>query len=705
MVASAIALGSTIRMQGTSPTGPGVIAAPTPLGSRATLSEAGRMAYWRSGQTGQLELWVSDLDGGRRWTIATASAGSDIALTRWSPDGGALAYVISGATLGVSRLDGATAFLDIPGELRTSRWRIVSFEWSPDATRLAATLRAANGVSNISEVWLINAKAGSLFERITTLGDAFAGRWISPTQLFIEEASGATIVMDLPSKAMRPLSGMPVTSPQIGRDGRVYFVGGLSVVADVVTQPVGNGWVWSATIGGDDLRRETKASRDQIRLFGMLADGRAVVGVPGGVYVVGDAYVPVAFQAGTVRRMVVSDDGKRAVGITEQRILLIDPTKVPRTLDPGALPPANAATVLLSSVRDADVWFPIKPVTLAASARASADAPKAKLAFTLGRAAWQADADGQIRALLTEQVGFLGTPRWSPNGERLAVPVGLPGNANTSSVWVTGQRGASRWDVPTRFAQEIRWSEDSTRFAFWSAAAPRFDEWTTQPFDADTGRALEKTPGRMIFAGGAAFSLTDGDPDAQQPIRVGQRLELVSAQGRRTITDAARLGAAPLLRALADQGQPALINAFAPSADGEYVAVWLWRARNSGISSGALVVVRIADGEPVWHVPMAPQAPHSDVAWSPSGHLLAWTTFTGGGGSPPGAPPSRRATVVDPVASRDLFVIEGGRFAGWAPDARWIYYARDEGLFAYRIDGSGTALIGPIGVPVVATKP
>ncbi|HEV8672325.1 MAG TPA: hypothetical protein VGS01_16480, partial [Candidatus Limnocylindria bacterium] len=340
LVASAIALGSTVRGPLLGPSVAPPTAEPTPLGSRATLSESGRMAYWRTAQGGQLELWVSDLDGGRRWTIATAGSGSDIALTRWSPDGNALAYVVAGQTLAISRLDGSTAYLDIPGDLRTQRWRIVSYEWSPDASRIAATFRAANGLSNTSDVHLVSARPAAVWERLTLLGDAFAGKWISPTHLFIEEASGATLVLDVASKALRPITGMPVTSPQIGRDGRVYFVGGQSVVGDVVAQPVGSGWVWSATIDGEDLRREIREAHDNLRLFGMLADGRAVVGVPGGVYVAADGYVPLAFQSGTVRRVIVSPDGKRMVGITDQRILLIDPAKLPRSVIAGGLPPA-----------------------------------------------------------------------------------------------------------------------------------------------------------------------------------------------------------------------------------------------------------------------------------------------------------------------------------------------------------------------------
>lgn len=239
-----------------------------------------------------------------------------------------------------------------------------------------------------------------------------AGRWIDGDRLFIETASGMIAVLDLASKTLRPITGMPATSPLVGRDGRVYFTGGRSVAADVATQPVASGWVWSATIDGDDVRRVTSADQAQARLFGLLADGRAVTGVPGGVYFAADALVPLAFVgAGTVRRVVVSDDGRRAIGITESRILQIDAAKMPRSLALGSLPPTAAATTLLSGLRDADVWTTRRPVALVRSAPPGTDGPRAKFAFLLGRALWQMDADGTVRTALTEPCRW---PRPSP---------------------------------------------------------------------------------------------------------------------------------------------------------------------------------------------------------------------------------------------------------------------------------------------------
>ena len=717
VVASAIALGATIRGPSSGPVGPTSGAGPTPVSSsRTTLSDAGRMAYWRTAASGQLELWVSDLDGGRRWTVATAGSGSDVALTRWAPDGNALAYVVAGQTLAITRLDGSTAYLDIPGELRTQRWRIVSFEWSPDSLRVAATLRAANGLSSVSDVYLVNARAAAVWERLTLLGDAFAGKWISPAELFIEEASGAVLTLDVASKSLRPITGMPVTSPQIGRDGRVYFVGGQFVVSDVAAQPVGNGWIWSATIDGDDLRREIRDAHDNLRLFGMLADGRAAVGVPGGVYVAGDSYVPLAFQSGTVRRVIVSPDGKRLVGITDQRILLIDPAKLPRALTGGSLPPADAASVLLSTVRDADVWFPARVGPLARStARPAEQGPRARLAFVLGRAIYLSAPDGVIRTLATEQSGgFVGQARWSPAGDRVAAPVSLPGAANASVVIVTTPTAFSRWEVPTRFPQGLSWSPDGKSFAVWSSAPPRGDEWTTQLYDADTGRPTEKIPGRAMFVGASKLVLGDGTPDAQG-IRLGQPVTVTSSTGSRTVTDAKRLSSSPLLKDLPDPAQPTAIFQISPSADGEHVAVWLTRLRGAAFNQIALVVVRVTDGEPVWTLPF-PQQPGqptpSDITWSSSGHLLAWWTVTSGGAG--SVPPLRRTSTVDPVTGRALQVIDG-RFAGWADgpartgsvtdQVPWFYVARDEGLFAYATDGGGPVREGPIGVPVTAAKP
>src|SRR5438477_7343229 len=126
------------------------------------------------------------------------------------------------------------------------------------------------------------------------------------------------------------------------------------------------------------------------------------------------------------------------IGITDQRILLLDPTKVPRAVIGSGLPPAEAATVLLSNVREADVWFPVRPVTLVRSTvRTVEGGPRAKLAFVLGKAIYQWDPDGSVRAIATEPTGgFVGPPKWSPAGDRVIAPVSFTAATATSAVVV-----------------------------------------------------------------------------------------------------------------------------------------------------------------------------------------------------------------------------------------------------------------------------
>jgi hypothetical protein len=46
-----------------------------------------------------------------------------------------------------------------------------------------------------------------------------------------------------------------------------------------------------------------------------------------------------------------------------------------------------------------------------------------------------------------------------------------------------------------------------------------------------------------------------------------------------------------------------------------------------------------------------------------------------------------------------------GRFAGWSPDGKWFYIARDTGLYAQLLSGGDPVRISPLGVPVSTTTP
>lgn len=701
VVASAVALVPTIHERAEAPGAP--IAA-----ARATLSDTARLAYWRAGAD-RLELWAGDLDGRRRWTVATAGEHDDPALLRWSPDGASVAYTTGGAggPLSIAHVDGTrTATILLPDALRGAGWKIVSFEWSPDSTRVAATIRAANGVGNESDVYLAPATDGGTWLRVTSLGDAFAGPWVDRDRLFVESGSGVIAVLDVASRELRPLTGMPAASPLVGRDGRVYFVGGRYASNVVALRPYASGWVWSTTIDGDDLRRETAVAGDQLRLFGMLADGRAAIGVPGGAYFSArQERIVLAFRSGTVRSLDVSGDGRRVIGWTGSRLLAIDPSKVDAAK--GALPSEDAARVLVGEVIDAGVWTPRTTPELAHVRPQSSAAPRARLAYVLGRTVWGSAADGSVRQIAAGPQYYISQPRWSPSGDRLAVVVTEGAPARASAI-VTGEGGTVRWDAPSLYPA-FRWTLDGNALAFTTGggiadrgAGPEPIPLITEVRDAATGSLLERLPGRVVWTPAGPVTLTDGErppgPSAH-PIFVRQRVEVAGPAGPRIVTDAALL-ASQVLTAGNVPFDP-VITEVLPFGDPSYLAVQVWKQTANAMADGALVVVRVRDGRAVWSLPMNNQSGPtytSDISASPAGRYVAWTEFERIEAT------NRRAFVADPLTGRGVLAVDG-RFGGWSPDPDWVYVARDEGLFAVRLDGSAEVRVSLIGVPVVAARP
>lgn len=701
VLASLIAVGATFRQS--SPGAPPAQAPPASASAspvaRAGLSETARLAYWRRAQGGSLELWVSDLDGGRRWRAATMSAGAEIALTRWSVDGSAVAYTLGGTRLGVVRLDGTLAWIDMPYALRSSGWKIVSLEWSPDASRVAATFRGAQGVGNESDVYLVDARAGATWERLTMLEDAFAGGWIDRDRLFIETVDGVVLIADAATGSLRPLTAASVTSPIVGRDGRVYLVHG-GVQPQLSGPPAAGGSIVSMTIDGRDVRTEMSSGDPNLamRLVGMLADGRAAVMGNGFAYFLGDRRISLQFPSGLVRKVAVSDDGARVVGMTESGVLLIDPSRI-RTSQP-----ASATTLLLSGVRDPDAWFPRPAVPLAHAGAPAAGGPRARLAFTLGRTLWLSDADGAVRGLLTDGRAFVSRPVWSPAGDRLAAV--RYADDGTAVPFVLRPDGSGRVDLGGAVGYRVRgvaWTGDG-RVAVQLVLDDRVLQHVTRVYDGATGRLEATVEGRASWVGDREIVLTDGDLDIDTGNRVEQRIVVREGATERVLTDARRLAADPLLADLPDQTLAPRIDDVEPTADPALLAVWLQRQRFGGYVSAALAVVRISDGAAVWRVPFSPREAPSDVAFGPAGRHVGWSAR--------GAFPSEVAAHVVDISTGATVVRVDGRFAGWSPDGASFYVARLEGLFAYRLDGSGLgvvveppAYVGPYGVPVAAARP
>lgn len=682
-----------------------------PAAPRTGLSETARLAYWRAGADGRAELWVGDLDGRRTWTVATVNDGAQVAQTRWSPDGSAVAYVEGGGTVvSAARVDEIGLMTaPLPPALLSSGWKVVGIEWSTDGKRIAATFRSGNGIGNDSDVYVVDTKGGG-WERITSIGDAFAAPWIDDERMLIETSGGMIAVLDLATRDVRPITGMPAASPLVGRDGRLYFVGGRYVRTDVSPKPYANGWVWSATVDGDDVRREGTVALDQMRLFGVLADGRAAVGVPGAVYLAHDDRIVLSFRGGTVRSVEISDDGRRLAGWTGSRVLLIDPSKVAGTL--GTLPSDDAARVVIDGLADADVWYPHQVPELAHAPAPDTDAPRARLAYQLGRSVWERGPDGTTRLVVSAPQYFASPPQWSPEGDRLAVVVapsgGIPGIAPPhGTAVVAGPRGTVRWEAPGSYPT-FAWSLDGRSLVFSvgggivdRGAGPEPAPWTTELRDADTGTLREKLDGRVIFCRGARVRLSDGDwkPEGRQLL--DQHVEVPGAGEPRVLTTASTLAS----QVLASHPAAAQIAQVVCLGDPGYVGMWVWNASSGVRNDGAFVVLRIADGRIASTLPYSDARSYRyDLSASPARAYIAWTEPGSGEPTLVGSVLDGNAHVADLVSGTQVD-LGRGRFAGWSPDPDWAYVARPDGLYAARVDGSRMVRVGPIGVTVAAAKP
>jgi hypothetical protein len=88
-----------------------------------------------------------------------------------------------------------------------------------------------------------------------------------------------------------------------------------------------------------------------------------------------------------------------------------------------------------------------------------------------------------------------------------------------------------------------------------------------------------------------------------------------------------------------------------------------------------------------------------DEAWSPASRHIGYSVISGQGQG------QRQRAIVRDAETGQIALEVDGRFAGWSPDGLWIYVARNEGLFARRLDGGELARFSLYGVPVSATKP
>ncbi len=691
LVSSAAVL-ATVRPSG--PATGNATAAPQASASHAApeLSRSSRLAYWRDKR-----LWISNLDGSLRYTIASVDDVRRVSLTRWSVDGSAVAYVDNGATLFVVPTQGDAIAVGLPRALGGSGYQIRDLRWSPGGTRIAATiLRPQDGRS---DAYVVDLSASDrTWTRITTMEDVFIGDWISDGELLGYTAGGAVVVIAATENgAVRLLTGAVGVSPVIGPDGRIhYLVGRVPISRDpsFPFQTAMRASVWSAATDGSDARQETTWELNDLRLDARLPDGRYLVhrGASNALGTVTDDVALLPSAAGVVERVRISPDGRTAYGFTSDKIVRIDLTKL--VAGPAATP-IGSITVFLDTSGDADVWFP-SALSLARGGARPPAAPSARYAFALGGHIWQMEKG--VATLLVSGPPFRRTaaplPRWAPDGDHILV-IGQAGQGLTAALEASlVDRSGNARPIPqtTGAGRSYAWSPSGSEVAIVvdrrGQSGTSSDAQLEVRFFDPTGRATRAPLAgtEIAWTARGLYLLDDLGAPAGQALR---RLE--GDVGARTLVTRDRLaadprtaiGRQPLLRET-----PALAGLDA-SPDGSFVTVRL-QITDPG-STRAYLAILDDEGAALQLIRVDDL---SDVAWSPKSALLGYTSGVRSG--------TERAFVISPAGT--TVAAETGRFAGWTPDGQWYLIGRAGSLYAYPVAGGAPVRLGPASAPVSAAE-
>ncbi len=672
------------------------------------LSPSGRLAYWRVEANGENHLWLANADNSRRRSVAKADQSSpEISRTKWSVDGGAVAYIEGGVRLVVVRVDGASVAYTLAPELRADGYRIVDHRSSPSGARIAATVQRMTGPQ--TDVYL--AGPGGTWTRLSTTEDMLAADWLTEEDLLVHTTGG--IVGRLRASGrdqLRPLTGLTGVTPVIGDDGRIYFLSGrvstFSGINETLVSAASSS-IWSMTADGDDLRRED---------ITLEPDGHRLDGVwPGGGYLLHRgmsvaqfartkaAAVELPTSAGTIERLRVAPDRRFALGFAGANLLRVD-------LKEGGTV-ANTV-VLLGSVGQGDAWFP-RTTSLARVTAAKVDVPAARYAFALGGHLWTMGADGVPSILRSGSANVqtlrrfaLAPPQWSPSGDRLLTLESLASGSSAFqliAVAITRDGKVSRYTTPASIGLTATWSPDGSQLAVVGLPATSTDpivllgDLTISILDHASGAVASTIPGREAYWSRAGIAvISNGTVRTGDRARDGQALELWTNGRPRQVTTVAKLiASAPGLAFAA--GLPRGVTqtvGLTAAPDGGHLAVHINVLGT--VTTPAFVALRARDGAPTLVVTGDTVA---DEAWSRDGRLIGYTAMTGSGST------ARRRVVARDVETGDVIFEAEGRFAGWSPDGSWLYVARSEGLFAKRLGGGDPVRFSPYGVPMAITAP
>jgi hypothetical protein len=684
VLAGALAMGGLLE-EGT--VAPGASPSASAVRAPVELSRAGRLAYWRTDPTEGTQLWVSNVDGSGRRAIVGTDSVAGLSSTRWSPDGESIAYLERGGqTVAIQRLDGAHVDLPLPPALVTAGSRFIDLDWATDSRSVAATQRDAG--SSTTDVYVALASGGP-WRNATGLGNAFLSQWISPTELLIHTGSGMIAVQRADGSGLTPLTGLVATSPFVGDDGRIYFLEGqVAPTIRDATVPVinaGQASVWSMTIDGGDVRQEIPQRYDDVRLVTQWSPGRFVVHQGASTalaFLASTQPGALATIPGVIDRVVFSPDHRSAIGVSSSRIVRYDTTR------------PEAPVVLLADVTQPDAWYP-ETITLAHASPAPAVAkPAARYVFVLHGLLWATDPTGEahlVRPLAPDdgsiqRLSGVALPQWSPRGDGILV---FDVSRFRGSVFVTGVTGfATRLSDQDAAGPFPAWSPDGD--VAYTALIGSFD---SASFGADgevriyrpaEGAQIATYKAREIaFGGGKTYLIDNGKLNLPLQTRTDHAILESTQSGTRTVATVATVSAGTQFSAT-----PGLqLSMLGASADGVLLSV---RMSPAGGGVGFIfAILRAADGAPTMQVPGQDVA---DIRWSPNGHLVGMTL-----GNIPVVRDGLTGVIVASASS--------GRFAGWSPDGKWFYVARETGLYAQLLTGGDPVRISSLGVPVSATTP
>lgn len=663
------------------------------------LSRTARIAYFRDAR-----LWVSGLDGSLRRSLAPMDDARRVSHLRWSPDGDKIAFLDEGHSMVVLRMDGQRWNFSLPIVLRDQGWRIADLRWAPDSGRVAATfLRPTDGRADAFLADLTPPLAQ--WQRITEVNDLFVADWVSSTQLLASTAGGVIAVVEIPTgltlpmteTRIRPLSGALGTSPILASDGRVHFLAGRVPTSRDPSLPyitASRASVWSATLNGGDVRRETLTELNDVRLDARLPDGRYLVhrGGASAQSVTGEEIEPLPTNAGLIQRVRVAPDGRTAYGFTRERIVSVDLSKV------GLTPPASpdpSATVFLDTSGEADVWFPpTRPSPQVSRAEPEAGAPAARYAFTLGGHLWRME-DGRPELLRPGQAirrTLLPTPRWSPLGTHLfALEQAGLGSPTTALVGVLiDQNGEQvRLGGTHAAARSFAWAPDGDEIAVvvdgrgvnGTASNAVLEVRSLDTTGRATRAAIPGTEVAWTSSGMIVLTEVAGEPAVQVVADRGATRTLVR---RAELLEHPYIAAAVRLSAASWLGGG--WSGLDATPDGS------WTSLRITAAEGASGYVVLLDGRGT-AVEFLRAEELSDAVWSPVDPLLGYTLAA--------RTANERAVVHEP--GNGPLVFQDGRFSGWSPDGEWYYVGRTTGLFAYPLGGGDAVRVGPAGVPVAVT--